>query len=185
MAAAGQDADMAKLIKILTDEAPLHTKLLEAMVRRFERGGHSVAAAPSASERQMEAAKAAAIEAFKAVKADPSDANKAALQNAEAAYYVAISDLVEDAPEDEKEFQRYILGKLKLSAIDVTGQVAAGVAAAAAAPVEEEEEEAAPAPKSKRAKRGCGGGKGKSRKQHGGRRGGSRRSQKKTRKNRK
>jgi hypothetical protein len=135
MAAAGQDADMAKLIKILTDEAPLHTKLLEAMVRRFERGGHSVAAAPSASELQMEAAKAAAIQAFRAVKADASDANKAALQNAEAAYYITISDLVKDAPEDEREFQRYILGKLKLSAIDVPGQVAAG-AAAAAAPVE-------------------------------------------------
>jgi hypothetical protein len=82
---------------------------------------------------EKEAAKAAAIMAFKAVKEDSSVANKVALQNAEAAYYLSISDLIEDAPADEKEFQNYILGKLKLSVINLDDQIAAGLAAAAAA----------------------------------------------------
>jgi hypothetical protein len=126
------DADIQKLIKILTDEAPLHKELLKAMINRFKRGGNSVVTVQSENEKHMEAAKAIAIDAFDKFKQNNSEENKLALQSAEGNYYITISDLLEDAPENEKEFQHYILGKLKLSTIEVDTQVAAGSAASAA-----------------------------------------------------
>ena len=68
---------------------------------------------------EKDEAKAAAIKAFNEYKETSNDENLAKLNEAEINYYITISDLISNIPENEIGFHQHVLGKLKGSDVSL------------------------------------------------------------------
>jgi len=68
---------------------------------------------------EKDEAKAAAIKAFNEHKETSNDENLAKLIEAEINYYITISDLISNIPENEIGFHKHVLGKLKGSDVSL------------------------------------------------------------------
>lgn len=68
---------------------------------------------------EKDEAKAAAIKTFNEYKETSNDENLAKLNEAEINYYITISDLISNIPENEIGFHQHVLGKLKGSDVSL------------------------------------------------------------------
>ena len=87
------DADIQRLIQILTDEAPLHKELLQAMIHRFKKGGNSVVTTSLAEKRAalMKSKAMRVYDTYKDKLDKLTDDEKKELNEAELDYYLAIA----------------------------------------------------------------------------------------------